>query len=144
MLKLELLVGVKLAQAEPLLVLLDGMETGAVAWRQSTHLLQKKASFLPAAAANPAASGPQLLPHPGASINRLTFQSSSVSEPKQRPSVCLPGSTAEMIHRVIRILKSFDRNDLCRSFVLSLAQIVKNLTLKSCNVVLLCKAVSLA
>lgn len=47
MLKLELLVGVKLAQAEPLLVLLDGMETGAVAWRQSTHLLQKKhLSFL--------------------------------------------------------------------------------------------------
>lgn len=31
MLKLELLVGVKLAQAEPLLVLLMGMETGAVA-----------------------------------------------------------------------------------------------------------------
>ena len=31
MLKLELLVGVKPAQAEPLLVLLVGMETGAVA-----------------------------------------------------------------------------------------------------------------
>lgn len=32
MLKLELLVGVKLVQAEPLLVLLEGMETGGVAW----------------------------------------------------------------------------------------------------------------
>lgn len=31
MLKLELLVGVKLVQAEPLL-LLDGMDTGGVAW----------------------------------------------------------------------------------------------------------------
>lgn len=40
MLKLELLVGVKLVDAEPaeLLVLLDGMDTGAVAWRQRSKV----------------------------------------------------------------------------------------------------------
>lgn len=42
MLKLELLPGVKLAQAEPLLVLLEGMETGAVAWRQSSSLVPEQ------------------------------------------------------------------------------------------------------
>lgn len=44
MLKLELLVGVKLVQAEPLLVLLEGMETGGVAWGggRSSRLAEKK------------------------------------------------------------------------------------------------------